>query len=91
MEKPLFVKETGEGPYTYYGTFKTFCSILKSAVIVHHQGMNDPTNAIGGTAWMFGLTGYDSVELDFFTMLWVFQRCPKSNCPAHCTTQCPAK
>ncbi|XP_075727667.1 uncharacterized protein LOC119165775 isoform X1 [Rhipicephalus microplus] len=92
--KPLFVKATGEEPndhYTYYGTFKTFCSILKSAVIVHHQSMNDPTNAIGGTAWMFGLTGYDSVEMDFFTMLWVFQRCPKSNCPAHCTTQCPAK
>ncbi|KAL3192337.1 hypothetical protein MRX96_059150 [Rhipicephalus microplus] len=74
--KPLYVKETGEEPedkYIYYGTFETFCSTMKSAVVVHHLAMNDSTNAVGATAWMFGLTGYDSVEMDFFTLLWVFQ------------------
>ncbi|XP_075727670.1 uncharacterized protein LOC119165776 [Rhipicephalus microplus] len=92
--KPLYVKETGEEPkdiYTYLGPYKTFCSTLKSAAVVHHDGMNDSANAISATAWMFGLTGLGTVEQDFFTALSVFQRCPKSSCPAHCTSECPAK
>ncbi|XP_075727658.1 uncharacterized protein LOC119165768 [Rhipicephalus microplus] len=89
--KPLYVKETGEEPedkYIYYGTFETFCSTMKSAVVVHHLAMNDSTNAVGATAWMFGLTGYDSVEMDFFTLLWVFQHCPKNTCMEKCKQQC---
>ncbi|KAL1479521.1 hypothetical protein MTO96_051770 [Rhipicephalus appendiculatus] len=92
-KSPLIAKENGEDQddsYMYYGTFETFCSGMNSAVVVHHQSMEDYSNAVGATAWMFGLTGYDSVEMDFFTLLWVFQYCPKSACPAHCSQQCPA-
>uniref|UniRef100_A0A224YA87 28 kDa Metastriate family member n=1 Tax=Rhipicephalus zambeziensis TaxID=60191 RepID=A0A224YA87_9ACAR len=92
-KSPLLAKENEEDQddsYMYYGTFETFCSEMKSAVVVHHQSMEDYSNAVGATAWMFGLTGYDSVEMDFFTLLWVFQYCPKSTCPAHCSQQCPA-
>ncbi|XP_075727669.1 uncharacterized protein LOC142768947 [Rhipicephalus microplus] len=90
--KPLFVEETAEDIiYFYFGTLTAFCSTAKSAVVVNQEDMKNSTNAVGATALMFGLKGYDSVDKDFFTLMWVFQQCPKSSCPAHCTPKCPAK
>ncbi|KAL3193333.1 hypothetical protein MRX96_017566, partial [Rhipicephalus microplus] len=69
FRKPLFAEETAdEEVYFFYGTHKAFCSTRTSAIVVHHESMNDSTNAVGATAWLFGLTGFDSVEMDFFTL-----------------------
>uniref|UniRef100_A0A131Z1Z6 28 kDa Metastriate family member n=1 Tax=Rhipicephalus appendiculatus TaxID=34631 RepID=A0A131Z1Z6_RHIAP len=87
---PLLIKEGNQaGNYSYYGTYHSFCSKMKSAVAVFYYSMEYIWSAVRATEWVFGLPEYPtSPEQDTYYMLSTFQRCEKSACSTKCLQQC---
>ncbi|KAL1442269.1 hypothetical protein MTO96_046497, partial [Rhipicephalus appendiculatus] len=71
---PLLIKEGNQaGNYSYYGTYHSFCSKMKSAVAVFYYSMEYIWSAVRATEWVFGLPEYPtSPEQDTYYMLSTF-------------------